>query len=221
MKLVLFGVIGGLGCGKTLTCTFLLWKNWFYRRKRVFANYHLFKIPYYYINDINQFTMIEDGFVGTDELWRIIDSRTSLNKRNKFIADILARSRKRHLNYTFTAQVLDSLDKRIRKILDFVATPVLNTNESMCWVNVYRTGNPKPELYLKTFRFKTAPIFQFYTTDEEVDMDDDESNCPLPKPIFQESEDAEPIFFDSWEEADKYAEQYWVKNRHLIPAILG
>lgn len=216
--MVLFGYVGELGSGKTLSLTFMLWKNWMYRRKKIYSNYHLFRIPYLLITDIAQFKECQDGFVGTDELWRIADSRLSKSSMNSFVADILGRSRKRHLNYSFTSQLIDSLDKRIRKVMDFTSYPIMNSGETVCKVNIFRTGFPKEGTYMKTFYYKTPEVFNMYDTDEEIDMTENEAgDLPI---IFQESKDTEPINFETWEEADKYAEQWWVQNKKIIGAII-
>ena len=218
--IVLFGIVGELGAGKTLSLTFLLFKNWMFRRKKIFANYHLYGIPYIYISSINQLDNIHDGFVGLDELWLIADSRLSLNKKNRFVAGILSKSRKRILNYTFTAQLLDQLDKRIRKVLDFTAYPIMNTAETLTRVNIFRTGYPREGSYMKTFYFKNAGIFPLYDTNEEIMMDNDDVETVKDPPIyFQESKDSPLEEFETWEEADARAEKFWTKNQWILKTI--
>jgi hypothetical protein len=221
---VLFGIVGELGAGKTLSLTFFGFKNWFFRKHKIFSNYHLYKIPYYYIQAVKQFDFARDGVVLADEMWRIADSRLSLKSRNRFVSDILGRSRKRHLHYIFTTQIVEQLDKRIRKVMDFTAYPMLNLDKTICKVSFFRTGFPKESNFMKVSYFKTPVIFECYNTDEEVDMitEDDEENDAVadPKPMFQESKDAQPIYFESWEEADKYAENWWKKRQELLKRIL-
>ena len=237
--MVLFGICGELGSGKTLSLTYLTFRNWFYRKMKVFSNYHLFGIPYYYIEYVSQFNYMKDGVACMDELWRVCDARMSRTTKNQFTADILARSRKRHLTYLFTAQVLDTVDGRIRKVQDFTAIPVLNRLETVCRLAIFRTGYPKAKNLMKTVYFYTQdhPIYigeygarilnfmRMYDTDEEVDMEDDSKN-PVAKPprlIFQpnynpahgyecDCEECGTKYFERWEDADKYAEEYWKKK---------
>lgn len=61
------------------------------------------------------------------------DSRMSLKKKNSFVSRVLGKSRKRHLNISFTAQMVDQLDKRVRKICDFTSYPILSSNEEICF----------------------------------------------------------------------------------------
>jgi len=205
--MVLMGIVGELGAGKTLTLTFLGWKNWIIRKQKVFSNYHLYKIPYYYISAVNQLEFPRNGVVLMDEIWRISDSRLSLKERNKFVADILGRSRKRHLHYLFTAQLIDQIDKRIRKVMDFSVYPLLNRNQTLCKITFFRTGFPKEGNYMKTGYYKTVVVFNLYDTDEEIDMEE-EGDTEI-KPIFQESPNSDVLVFDSWEEADAYARKFW------------
>jgi hypothetical protein len=168
--MVLFNITGELGSGKTLSQTNFLWKNWFYRRRPVFANYHLFKIPYHYVEYVEQFEKMKDGVVGADELWTIVDSRCSKDDRNRLVSSILLKSRKRDLTYFYTAQMLELLDKRIRKIQDFTAYPMLNTNQTVCKVVIFRTGYPKEHHYMKTVYYKTGLVFNMFDTYEEINM---------------------------------------------------
>lgn len=234
-----------LGSGKTLSQTFLLWKNWFYRRKPIYANHHLFKIPYCYIEYIEQFDQMREGDVGADELWVVIDSRCAKEEKNRFVASILLKSRKRGLTYFFTAQMLELLDKRVRKVIDFTSYPVMNAGESVCKIMIFRTGFPKEHHYMKTVYFKTGLVFDMFDTEEEIAMksvrEDMESGgeldgmtkkeivdivkarTPVMKIVFQENynkehgywctcEECGTKFFDTWGEADRYAEDYWKKK---------
>jgi len=217
----LFGLAGELGAGKTLTLTYLAWKNWFMRRRKIYSNYHLFKIPYILVQSFEAFDKMKEGFVAMDELWRLIDSRASLTLRNRVTANILAKSRKRGLIIAFTVQVLDSIDKRVRKIMDFTAYPILNATESICKVVVFRTGYPKAGTYMKTFYFRTPLIFECYDTNEEIEPWEDDAEFKeliVFQPNFNpehgylcECEKCGTKLFKSWEEADKYAESYWRK----------
>jgi hypothetical protein len=154
------------------------------------------------------------------------------------VGDILARSRKRSLVYIYTAQVIDTIDKRIRKVQDFTAYAVGNRKETVMKCLVFRTGYAKSGTYMKTFYYTTEIPMMSFNTNEEVDMIDDtaeEGPCPEPKLIWQEGiskckdcgfvntmdigkcemcesrniEKIEPIFFNTWEEADAHAQKYW------------
>jgi hypothetical protein len=202
-------------------------KNWFFRRKQVFSNIPLYGIPYTFITDIEQFDIISEGFCLFDELWSVCDSRMSLKKKNSFVSRVLGRSRKRHLNISFTAQMVDQLDKRVRKICDFTSYPILSSDESLCKVNVFRTGYPKDANYIKTFWYKTAKVFNQYDTDyivemgEEPEKDEEGTLIPVKQPpiYFQENKDAPREEFPDWVSADSRAEMWWNKHQSWLKEI--
>lgn len=132
------------------------------------------------------------------------------------MANILLKSRKRGLTYCFTSQILDLLDKRVRKVMDFTAYPILNPGESLCKTSIFRTGFPKPAHYIRTFYFKTPLVFNLYDTNEEVEVlrvpnegEESELDAEPAKIVWQEDKNTPPIYFEQWEDADKYAELYW------------
>jgi hypothetical protein len=110
-----------------------VWRNWFFKGQAIYSNIHLFKIPYYYLSGVNQLDEIRNGYVLLDELWLLVDSRMSRSSKNIFVANILSKSRKRDLTYISTAQVADSIETRIRKVLDFTFYPLLNREETICF----------------------------------------------------------------------------------------
>jgi hypothetical protein len=128
------------------------------------------------------------------------------------------KSRKRNLTYIFTAQLLELLDKRVRKILDFTAYCMLNRDESVGKVQVFRTGYPNAGSYMKTFYYKTPEVFTLYNTNEEICMEEESKEKLTFR--FQESPEHSPIFFEDWSEADKFAEDFWnklVKKKGGLP----
>jgi hypothetical protein len=160
---------------------------------------------------------------------------------NKLVSDVLARSRKRHLIYIFTAQVIDTIDKRVRKVTDFTAYPmIIGKSENTVKSIIFRSAYPKSSNLMKTFYFDTWLPMSVYNSYEEVDMidDTDDENPPKqPKLMWQEgtfrcnkckfvmtqtdpecpdcqSKDLspiEPMFFDDWASADKWGSDYWEK----------
>jgi len=215
--MVLFGIVGELGSGKTLSLTYLAWKNWFFRRTKMYSTYHLYKIPYILIDSTQKLDYMRDGFVAGDEYWSICDARCSVSRRNKIVANMLLRSRKRNLNLTMTAQMIDLFDKRMRKILDFSCYPIMNPQETVCKIVIFRGGFPKTGSYMKTLYFKTPLVFDMYDTNEEVDFSDEMT----PEIIcFQESKESKPQMFETWEEADAVAEKYWTENYKSLKGVI-
>jgi hypothetical protein len=222
---------GELGSGKTLTLTFLIWKNWFYRKKKVYSNYHLFKIPYIYINSTTALDKMGDGFFGADEFWLWVDALETKVKKNRVTTNILLKSRKRGLTYCYSSQTLEQLNRRVRKVQDFTSYPILNPAESICKVVVFRTGFPNAGTYMKTFYFKTNLIFTLYDTNEEIQpLQDGEGMAIDERIIFQPEHEKDHDYlcgcekcgtklFEKWEDADKYAEEYWRQRIKLLKEL--
>jgi len=217
--MVLFAVVGELGAGKTLTLTYLLFKKWFVNKQKIYTNYHLYKIPYMFVGSVHTFDNIREGCFGGDELWLNLDSR-SHKWAKVMIANILSRSRKRNLTIYYTTQLLTSIDPRVRKITDFVAYPILNVQETVCKVVIFRGGKLTPANYMRTIYFETKQVFPLFDTNEEIiPWSENEMESTYPedgKWIFQESPDSEMLTFKSWEQANEYAKDYWKGKKVVV-----
>lgn len=210
--------IGELGAGKTLTLTYLAWKHWFTRRQLVYSNYPLYKIPYVYIDGFDKFDQMRDGFVCCDELWLLADARTSRATKNRVVSNILSKSRKRGLTISYTAQVISSVDNRIRTITDFLSYPIMNPDETIVKCVIFRGSKANNGSYMKTLYFQTQLFFEMYDTNFEVEMEEESKN-PI-RYCFQENKDAKPQFFETWEECDKMGEAYWVNNYKTLKGLI-
>ncbi len=228
--MVLLATIGNLGKGKTLSMAFLLWHNWFNKNRKVYSNLHLFGIPYYFVNSLDKLDEMKDGIVGLDELWFWVDAFTSRKQSNRLASNVLMKSRKKDLTILFTTQTVEQLNPRVRKVIDFSAIPSLNTNETICKVNIFHGISMNIGTYIKSIYFRTELVFDMYDTKEIVEMSE-KSDEPM-KLIFQEHynrshgylcgcDECKTIYFKTWEEADKYGYRYWEKiykkNGNMIP----
>lgn len=162
--MVLIGIIGELGSGKTLSLTYMALRN-YYKNKTIYSNYKL-NFPYKPISNVDDIVGMKNGFLCADELWTWVDSRVSGSKKNKFITMVLAKSRKRGIDIGYTAQYFKSIDVRIRSVTDFIALPKLNDKETICTLPVY--SNPSFKLQ-KIFKFRAGQIFKLYDTNEEIE----------------------------------------------------
>jgi hypothetical protein len=173
MKMVvIMACTGELGIGKTLSLTYIAYKN-FLRRKKIYANYKLL-FPHEVITGMDDFDKAhggeKGGFMAMDEFWNYVDSRMSISKRNKFISDILLKLRKRNLDLGYTAQHFGMVDKRLRNITNFMAVPEMIRNDRVCVINVY---DPFSKQLVRQYRFNTHPIFKLYDTKQEIERLDD------------------------------------------------
>jgi len=164
-----------------------------------------FSIPYYE-------NYVANGFV--------LHNSRSHKWAKVIIANILSRSRKRILTIYYTTQLLSSIDPRVRKITDFVAYPLLNTRETVAKIIIFRGGKFAPANYMRTIYFDTKHVFECFNTNEEVvPWSEDEYEPTYPEDgrwLFQPSMAEEMKEFNSWEEADEYARNYWKGKKVII-----
>lgn len=221
----LFAIFGRLGDGKTLALTYLCFDHWFKRKEEVYANYHLFKIPYHYVNSINKINIEGNRerttFFALDEVWRLINARTPMANRNKIVYDILGRSRKRNITYAFTSQLKNAMDKNVVDVLDFISKPSLSPDEDMMRLDIFMGSKATAGTFMNAPRFITAPFMKLYESFEEVDMElEDNSEIPI---IFQpyynhkhgfccECKECGTKFFKTYEEAERFAIAWWEKH---------
>jgi hypothetical protein len=115
---------------------------------------------------------------------------------------------------------LSSIDPRVRKITDFVAYPLLNTRETVAKIIIFRGGKFAPANYMRTIYFDTKHVFECFNTNEEVvPWSEDEYEPTYPEDgrwLFQPSMAEEMKEFNSWEEADEYARNYWKGKKVII-----
>lgn len=142
--------------------TYLAARNYM-KGRQIFSNYNL-NFPHQLVNTPEEIVDMKEGMFCGDELWTWADSRMSGSKKNKFLTYILSKSRKRGINISYTVQYFKQIDIRIRAVTDFIAVPRLNDKETICKLFIYDQSG----MLHKTFKFRTAPIFQLYDTKEEV-----------------------------------------------------
>jgi hypothetical protein len=159
---MLLGICGNLGSGKTCTLTFL--GTYFYKRgHNIFANYHL-KFKYTPINSLEDIDNVKQGIFLGDELWGWIDARASISEKNKQIAKILLRSRKRGVDIFYTAQHFKQMDVRVRRITDMLLFPELYPT-GKCVIKFFNVFGDRVR---RPIAYNANKIFNLYDTTEEV-----------------------------------------------------
>jgi hypothetical protein len=230
IKIVLFAVFGRLGDGKTLCLTYLTFEHWFHRREKIYANYHLFKIPFIYINGVNQLNIPQGSkesmaWAALDEIWRLINARTPLLKRNQIVYDILGRSRKKSVTFCFSSQLKRSMDRLVVDVLDFISKPSMTPDNTLCRLDIFAGSKASSATLINSPRFITAPFMMLFDTNEQIDMEEFiEGDPPI---IFQanfneehgyccQCEKCGTKFFKTWEEATLYGSEWWEKNWRTV-----
>jgi len=156
-----------------------------------------------------------------DEIWRIINARTPMAKRNQIVYDILGRSRKRNITFCFTSQLKRSMDKMVVDVLDFISKPSLSPDNEICTLHIFAGSKATMGTLVNVPRFITAPFMKLFWTGEEIDMTYEEESEPVlafqvefneEHGWFCECEKCGTKFFKTWEEAEKWAEDWWENN---------
>lgn len=171
--MVVIGICGELGSGKTLTMTYLSEIKFHKKGIPVYANYG-YKHRKEFVSKPENLKGLHDGCLALDEIWLWLDSRAFMKKANKFLGKLLLKSRRRGLHILYTAQDFSQVDKRLRNITDILIYPELSPKLQWCYVKSYQRFSGQ---HLHTIKFKTAPVFKLYDHREELDYleaDDDE-----------------------------------------------
>ncbi|MEM1544404.1 MAG: hypothetical protein QW734_07765 [Candidatus Bathyarchaeia archaeon] len=225
--MVLFAITGELGAGKTLSAVALTFRNWISKNKVIYSNIPLYKIPYHYIESVEQLDAMRNGVVLADEMWTLINARRAISKRNQLVSSILLKSRKRELIYFFTTQSMTLIDKVVRQLIDFTSYPVLlggdaysNEPYTVCKLYIFKGYSQRfsPAQLFRTIIYKTYLVYEMYDTNYEVSDIIDNGPVEGFKIIFQEDKNSKPIYFDNWEDANKYGLEYWknyLKNEEV------
>lgn len=189
--MVLMAIVGELGGGKTISLSYLCWNNYYYKNRKIFANFNLYGIPYTPVKSVEDMNSMiplatpklkellaqEEIFFGGDELWRWVDARCALmglsqakTKRvsNKIITDILLASRKAFVTIAYTTQSFGQIDKRIRNITDFVCYPAISFDGQVTTMAVFRGNRPVATSVVDNVKFYNEPMFAIYNTYERI-----------------------------------------------------
>lgn len=173
---MLLGVLGDLGSGKTLLLVYYGLKTYHLHKgqRKIFANFHLKKLPYEYEPDLTGvLDYLKEGLLLADELWLYADSRRSASRKNAFVTKVLAKSRKRDLDIFYTCQYWKSIDIRLRTFTDICAFPELNEETNICKVHLGKSYGGGNVDFFHTFKFYAKPIYKLYDTTEEIVIPED------------------------------------------------
>jgi hypothetical protein len=147
----------------------------------IYSNYHLRRIDYQYItpeleegeskkHSAEELIAIIDnvrrGFLAFDELWYMLDSRSSFTKQNRIVSKMLLKSRKREIKLGYTSQDFIQTEKRLRRVTDVIGFPTYDKYKHLCILEFRNPKNPA-DLY-KTFKINARAVYPFFFTREEV-----------------------------------------------------
>jgi len=182
--MVLLCIVGELGQGKTLGLAYMCWNNYYFKGRKIYANFNLYGMPFTPVKTIEKlFKMIPpetskeeimsgvEKFFGGDEMWRWVDSRSigkGVKEKAMIVDNILASSRKSFVTIGYSTQIYDQVDKRIRGITDIICYPQMALDNSYCKILTFKGPKASSSGMLQPIYFLCEPIFAIYNTYEKV-----------------------------------------------------
>lgn len=176
--------IGTVGGGKTVSMTY---EGYQYYKKgmKIFSNYHL-SYPHELLTKKRFDEMIEDNeqlqdaVIMLDELHIWLDSRNSMQGKNKAMTYFVLQTRKRNVRLLGTTQHFDQVDKRFRNSVDILVF-CRNINNT---TSLVQNDGLKDTYIHQEFTFQWTdkknrhriihanPLFKLYDTREIVSFTD-------------------------------------------------
>jgi len=182
--MTIFGIIGGIGSGKTLSMVYLLTQDAMKRDKKIMSNIRI-NMPQAemmspeLLQDLT--ANLKNYSMGIDEAHNVMESRSSSNTKVKQRSHFILQSRhagQGSLDIYYTTQYKSQVDKRLRLNTDVWVYPLI-----VAWEDV---GKKKkiPTHMIITYVFKKGqqmidtselvyikPIIDMYDTHEIVPLD--------------------------------------------------
>lgn len=158
----IIGICGEPRSGKTLLMTILLLRD-YQKGKKILTNYHTEFSEMINPIDLLDFKLTKVN-IGLDELHTIIDSRSNSNT-NRFFSYFSTQSGKRDIKIYYTAQILGSVDLRIRLLSSRIILAEDKGNRFKYSV-VNRNGVVIRRFYMS--KKKASQYYDLYNTEEII-----------------------------------------------------
>lgn len=172
-----------MGSGKTLS---MVYEAYQYYKKgfKVFANFRL-NFPYTRLTKrvfdamVENKTQLTHCVVLIDEIHIWLDSRSSMQKKNKMITYWILMTRKASVRLLCTTQHLHQVDKRLRDTIDILVfcknrsnkTSIVSGTDGDLWIEqefVFQWAEQPPQKRL----LYGNPVYPMYDTTEMIDIND-------------------------------------------------
>lgn len=189
--MTIFGVVGGIGSGKTMTLAYL-GMNDLNSGKKIFSNVTFIKVPpnlnknITYLTAENLATIFQDvkdkkinmenSTVVIQEMHNYIDSRRSVSNKSLLITYWILQSRhtgKGSCDIIYDTQRISQVDIRLRTNTDFILEPEIvekNTNGEPVTIKVKITGMVGQSIIEQYFSFSCKEIMNKYDTHQLVEF---------------------------------------------------
>lgn len=162
---MIIGIFGDKGSGKTLLCTILL-KKAYDKGYKIYSNYKLnFNFEPITILKLAQLDF-NNCIIGLDEAYNYLDARLSQTQQNIILSRLIAQSRKMKVHIIYTAQLMRTVDVRLRNLTDIIIL-AQKTKKGF----EYTIFN---SLSVKTFLLKNSVAKRFYNLYDTYEIIEDE-----------------------------------------------
>jgi hypothetical protein len=166
---MLAGFYGDVGSGKTLLLMDYAVKPIY---KKFYANFKVFKMSKYEplkLEDL--FNYVPNAPVtlfGFDEGYTLIESRTSLEKLNRYISYALFQCRKAHRDFISTAQLKSTLDLRFKDMERFTVYAFPHDEKSQDDFKYAYITEFSVTFWSLNFKYAKKHLFGLYDTEEII-----------------------------------------------------
>ena len=174
MVIIITGIIGNLGTGKTLLMTVLGYRL-YNRGYNIYANY---KLGFDYtllktVEILEEIKTKKKNAMLLDEIWISADARQSMSDRNIIISRMIAQSRKKDCEVLYTAQWISQIESRIKTLTNMLFHPKIFLTDNkgipvVLKVDIYYREIMGDLDFVKTIYMNTYGIEQLYDTSEII-----------------------------------------------------
>lgn len=166
---MIIGFVGPRGSGKSASMVLEAYR-WYQKGYTVFSNIDLsFEHQPYTAKMIENFASdknpLSRAVVLIDEAHVLLDSRSSVTKRNKIISYFILQTRKRDVHVLYTTQSFHQIEKRLRDQSDMLISCKFNASSTMVQQTITDTATFK---VIKRV-IDISPVFKLYDTNAIVD----------------------------------------------------
>lgn len=166
---MIIGYIGARGSGKSASMTLEAY-NYYLAGYTILSNIGL-KFPYtpYTGSMIETFASeknpLNHAVLLIDEAHVLLDSRSSVTKRNRIVSYFILQTRKRDVHLLYTTQSYHQIEKRLRDQTDIIIECDFNKENLLIRQSAHSvaTGTNRRRI------IKATPAFSLYDTNEIVD----------------------------------------------------
>jgi hypothetical protein len=185
----IIGFIGDMGAGKTLLMSIFALKAVSITKSMIYTNYELnfskvigdVEIEYmnkdflksFFSKEGKAFKTVYNTILLIDEISAFIDSYTQMSKKAQIFSKFVLQSRKRNVTIMYTAQFMNLIPLRIRKVTNRIVMPTYDDKKDVLEYDVYKYDGSVMTLMSSLYIPQASRYFDIYNTDIVIDLLDE------------------------------------------------